>query len=353
MTSRDDYTDPYKVDDDAVDDWSKIHDDDDGPDDPDTLYSPPRAPIGLPHVVRFATESGDLPWKERSIVIMLSRFADPKGRASVAVSTLCKIMRIGSKNTVERALNLAAHPDIGVLSKESGKGGNGKARKSNVYTFLGEERGWDPLTQTRPGVPPVVALARAHRTIEEQGALIRDLQAELARLRNGHPSGEDLIGHIVTNETGQPSPMTPSHSYENDDPGVPRESGDFNGQKKVTNENLENQGQEYLARRNRVEPLVMEFRDHYSRSFNRGIPGAVHYFSESPDREDELLAQISTLRADRDAAASGESPPDEPERAPSGRRGVESCPDCDRPFTTHDGAEYCPDCTERRRRGGG
>ena len=135
MTSRDDYTDPYNVDD-AVDDWSKIHDDDDGPDDPDTPYSPPRAPTGLPHVVRYATESGDLPWKERSIVIMLSRFADPKGRASVAVSTLCKIMRIGSKNTVERALNLAAHPDIGVLYKESGKGGNGKARKSNVYTFL-------------------------------------------------------------------------------------------------------------------------------------------------------------------------------------------------------------------------
>ena len=363
MTTRDEYMDPYDSHD-AVDDWSEIHDDSDEPGDPDTPYFPPRVPVGLPHVVRFATESGDLSWKERSIVIMLSRFADPNGRASVAVSTLCKAMRIGSKNTVERALNLAAHPDVRILSKESGKGGNGRARKSNVYTFLGAERSWEPLTQTRPGVPPVVALARAHRTIEEQGALIRELQAELARLRNVHSTGEDFIGHPVTddgvfighnvtNETSQPSPETASHSYENDPSEASQESGGFNGHERVTNENQGNEGQQYLARRNRVEPLVMEFRDHFRSSFRQGgVPSAVHYFSESPDREEELLAQIRTLRADRESSASGERPPDEPERAPPGRRGVEPCPDCDRPFTTYGGAEYCPDCTERRRREG-
>ena len=292
MTSRDGYTDPYD-DADAVDDWSEIHSDDDEPDDPDTPYSPPRVPVGLPHVVRFATESGDLPWKERSIVIMLSRFANTNGRASVAVSTLCKVMRIGSKNTVERALNLAAHPDVRILSKESGKGGNGRARRSNVYTFLGEERGWEPLPQTRPGLPPVVALAQANRKIEEQGtrieeqdALIRELQAELARLRNGHPASqdfighpvtddEDFIGHNVTNETGQPPSATLSHSYENDGSPTTRENGDFIGHNKVTNENQGDEGQEYLARRARVEALVMEFRDHYARSFRGGVSSAV------------------------------------------------------------------------------
>ena len=364
MTSRDGYTDPYDADD-AVDDWSEIHGDDDEPDDPDTPYSPPRVPLGLPHVIRFATESGDLPWRERSIVIMLSRFADNRGRASVAVSTLCKVMRIGSKNTVERALNLAAHPDLGILSKESGKGGNGRARRSNVYNFLGEERGWEPLPQTRPGVPPVVALAQANRKIEEQGTLIRELEAELARLRNGHPAGEDFIGHPVTddedfighnvtNETGQPPSATLSHSYENDGSPATRGNGDFNGHKKVTNENQGDEGQDYLARRARVEALVMEFRDHFARSFRGGVSSAVHHFALNSENEQDLLMQVETLRADREAAAARpNAPPEAAEPAPAGSSGVGSCPDCDRPFTTHGGAEYCPECTDRRRRGGG
>ena len=273
MDNREDYTDPYDVDA-AVDDWSEIHSEDDADENPEAPYSPPRVPLGLPNVVRFATESGDLSWKERSIVIMLARWADPDGRASVAVSTLCKIMRIGSKNTVEKALTLAAHPEVGILRKESGKGGNGKARKSNVYTFLGKERNWQPLPQTRPGVPPVVALARANKKIEEQGtrideqdALIRELRAELDRLSNGHSADEDFNGrpmtddedfngHKVTDETGQSAPETLADSYESSVPEASQGSRDFIGHKELTNENPEDEGQAYLDRRAWVEALL-------------------------------------------------------------------------------------------------
>ena len=363
MLNSETYTDPYAVGD-ALDDWSEIHSEGES-DDIDAPYSPPRVPVGLPHVVRFATESGDLSWKERSIVITLARYANHQGVASVAVSTLCKVMRIGSKNTVERALNLAAHGDVGILKKDSHKGGNGKARKSNIYTFGGKERNWEPLPQTRPGVPPVVALARANRRIEQQDTLIKELQAELARLRNGHTTTEQGVdghnGHNVTIEKGsevtnvsaETLPSTGSPSYETSSP-IPAGGDDvFDGPKQVTIENAGNESQEYLARRARVEALVMEFREHFRRSFTRGIDRAVHYFAETAEKEQELLAQVATLRADQEAEANVESPPDEPEKSPSGHRGVEPCPDCDRPFTTHGGAEYCPDCTERRRRGGG
>ena len=201
-------------------DWRDIHREEEGdaPSDPAAPYRPPVIAVGLPHIVRFATESGDLPWKERSIVILLSRFADHEGRATVAVSTLCRAMRIGSKNTVEKALNLAAHEDVGILRKVSGKGGNGHARKSNTYLFLGAHRNWLPLPQTKPGIHSMVALARANRRIEklegdkrDQRAYIETLEAELTRLRNG--SHGDFIGHPptgeVTNENLSASPELP------------------------------------------------------------------------------------------------------------------------------------------------
>ena len=66
-------------------------------------YIPPNVPHGLPHVVRFATLSSmDLPLEVRFLIIMLARFANVDGVTSIAVSTLCEICRIGSKNTVER-----------------------------------------------------------------------------------------------------------------------------------------------------------------------------------------------------------------------------------------------------------
>ena len=125
-------------------------------------YKPPRVPHGLPHVVRFATESGDIPWDVRSMIILLSRYADHKGQASVAVSTLCEIARIGSKNTVERWINLAS--GVGILRKESGRGGND--RKSNTYVFLGDERSWEPLPMGKPGINPLIELAQARRQNE-------------------------------------------------------------------------------------------------------------------------------------------------------------------------------------------
>ena len=90
-------------------------------------YIPPNVPHGLPHVVRFATLSSmDLPLEVRFLVIMIARFADVNGVASVANSTLCEICRIGSHHTVERWISLAS--DVGILRKEPGKGG--KDRKS-------------------------------------------------------------------------------------------------------------------------------------------------------------------------------------------------------------------------------
>ena len=102
-------------------------------------------------MVRFATLSSmDLPLEVRFLIIMLARFANVDGVASVAVSTLCEICRIGSKNTVERWIGLAS--DVGILRKETGKGG--KDRKSNSYTFLGASRDWAPLPVGRPDTNP-------------------------------------------------------------------------------------------------------------------------------------------------------------------------------------------------------
>ena len=56
-------------------------------------YIPPNVPHGLPHVVRFATLSSmDLPLEVRFLIIMIARFADAIGVASVANSTLCEIL---------------------------------------------------------------------------------------------------------------------------------------------------------------------------------------------------------------------------------------------------------------------
>ena len=116
-------------------------------------YVPPNVPHGLPHVVRFATLSSmDLPLEVRFLIIMIARFADVHGVASVANSTLGEICRIGSHHTVERWISLAA--DVGILRKEPGKGG--KDRKSNSYTFLGADRSWAPLPVDRPDTNPIV-----------------------------------------------------------------------------------------------------------------------------------------------------------------------------------------------------
>ena len=360
-------------------------------------YIPPNVPHGLPHVVRFATLSSmDLPLEVRFLVIMIARFADVNGVASVANSTLCEICRIGSHHTVERWISLAA--DVGILRKEPGKGG--KDRKSNSYTFLGADRRWAPLPVGQPDINPIVALAQARRIIEElqakaarveelqaKAARVEELEAELALLRNGHTNGHSE----VTNGEDEPPAGPPSDSYETENSGISAETHGAIGHSEVPNgpakrptetashsyENPESdgsqgthgaighsevpngldEGQEYLSRRARVEALVLAHRGYYDRSFDRrGVLGAIEFFSRSPGNEQELLRQAAILDAGQDPArTSGAAPPPAQGPAPpvnreTGRREVEFCPDCSSPYTTFNGEERCPGCTGRRRR---
>ena len=392
-------------------------------------YIPPNVPHGLPHVVRFATLSSmDLPLEVRFLIIMLARFANVDGVASVAVSTLCELCRIGSKNTVERWIGLAA--DVGILRKQPGKGG--KDRKSNSYIFLGASRDWAPLPVGRPDTNPIVALAHARRLIEElqpRAARVDEMEAEVALLRaevallrnggaNGHPevgNGEDeppaappsdsyetavpddareshgAIGHPeMTNGPPENAPEVASHSYETPDSGSSQGTHGAIGHSQVTNGSSESspeeashsyetpnsgssqgthgaighsqvtngldEGQEYLARRARVETLVLEHRTYYERSFDRrGLPGAVEFFSRSAKNEQDLIRQVGILDAGGDPRETGTGPPRDNAAQPQARVDpdryeVGDCPDCGRPFATHGGAEYCTDCTERRRR---
>ena len=151
-------------------------------------------------------------------------------------------------------------------------------------------------------------------------------------------------------------PQEASHSYETADPGgSPGES------EAIAHPELSNgpdTGQEYLARRGRVEALVMEHRGYYDRRFRGGVLSAVHHFSLNSENEDDLLRQVNVLRAGQEPGPSGAGAAQGAERAPpreeplteSGRREVEYCPDCGSPYTTFNGEERCPDCTGRRRR---
>ena len=349
-------------------------------------YIPPNVPHGLPHVVRFATLSSmDLPLEVRFLIIMIARFADVNGVASVANSTLGEICRIGSHHTVERWISLAS--DVGLLRKEPGKGG--KDRKSNSYTFLGADRRWAPLPVGQPDTNPIVALAQARRIIEElqaKAARVDDLEAELALLRNGHvnghsevTNGEDeppagppgdshetadsgtsqethgAIGHSeVTNGSSESSPVEASHSYENPDSGCSQGTHEAIGHSEVTNG--PDEGQEYLARRARVEELVMKHRDYYQQSFNRrGVLGAIEYFSRSAEHEGDLIRQVGILDAGGEPQETGAVPPPEAGDPPQppvepDRYAVGECPDCGRPFGTYGGATHCTECTQRRRR---
>ena len=387
-------------------------------------YTPPNVPHGLPHVVRFATLSSmDLPLEVRFLIIMLARFADVNGVASVAAATLCEICRIGSHHTVDRWLALAA--GVGILRKEPGQGG--KDRRSNSYTFLGQERGWKSLPVGRPDVNPIVALAQARRRIEDlenQLARIVELEAELATLRSagatghqdvtngenspapgqaapshetgdpqgygetrgtiGHPEvpdgpdGEEdpspeevrrsyesqesgstpgehvAIGHSrVTDGGDEPPPEEAGRSYETEAPEAPEETHGAIGHSRVTDGSDE--GQQYLARRERVQALVMEQRAYYARSFRGGLLSAIEYFARSDENEAELVRQVDVLRAGQEPPRSGSGPPRERD-APSvpmtasGRPEVENCPDCGSPYTTFNGEVRCPDCTYLQRR---
>ena len=375
-------------------------------------YVPPVIPMGLPHVVQYVTGSLlHMPGPFQRMVDRMSRYANANanananGEVSIALEFLCKISDLGSKNTAKGYIDKLTAMDM--LETVHGQGGN--ERKSNIYRFLGGKRNWRPMPGEEPGTDPWLTLLEVRLENEYLKQQIRDLTAGVELLTNGgavghpyvtyghgpeepdsyetaNPQGEVVaIGHSgVTDGDGQegtdsyetPDPQgdagaighsrvtdgdpptasqAASHSYETPDSGSSQGENAAIGHSGVTNGPTE--GQEYLDRRARVEALVMlvmEFRDHYARSFRGGVSSAVHHFSLNPENEQDLLLQVETLRADREAAAAGPNAPPEPdEPAPSGRREVELCPDCDRPFTTHGGAEYCPECTERRRRGGG
>ena len=194
-------------------------------------YVPPNVPHGLPHVVRYATLSSmDLPLEVRFLIIMIARFANVHGVASVANSTLGEICRIGSHHTVERWISLAS--DVGILRKEPGRGG--KDRKSNSYTFLGADRSWAPLPVGQPDINPIVALAHARRLIEElqaKAARVDDLEAALALLRNGHTNGHSE----VTNGEDKPPAGPPIHSYKTADSGTSQGTHGAIGHSGVTN----------------------------------------------------------------------------------------------------------------------
>ena len=347
-------------------------------------YVHPTIPLGLPHVVQFVEASlHHLPMSVRFVGDRLSRYANAKGEVSMAASFLCQITGLGSRNTADHHLRLIE--SLGVLEKRPGQGG--KDRKSNTYVFLGEDRNWKPLPTERPGTDPWVALARSRRENEALRSEIEELQAELARLMNGGPiahselsNGSETVptqdashsyetadsggspeesGAIARSELSNGSETAPtqdaSHSYETaDSGGSPEESGP------IAHSELSNgsgEGQEYLARRDRVESLVMKQRAYYDRSFHRrGVLGAIEYFSRSAENEQELVRQVGILDAGQDPARAsnearqqteGPPPPVNPE---SGRREVEYCPDCGSPYTTFNGEERCPDCTGRRRR---
>ena len=341
-------------------------------------YVHPTIPLGLPHVVQFVEASlCHLPMSIRFVGDRMSRYANAKGVVSMAIPFICQITGLGSKNTAEHHIRLME--SMGVLEKRPGKGG--KDRKSNTYIFLGEQRNWRPLPTERPGTDPWIALARARRENEE-------LRAEIARLKS------DLaIGHsgVTDGQVAEP-PEPTSHSYENADYSTSTEPHGAIGHSEVTDGSAEtppdenphsheapdskpssatqeptghsvvtsgsDEGQEYLARRGRVEALVTEHRGYYDRSFRGGVLSAVHHFSINSENEQELLRQISVIRAGQEPGSSGagaaqglERPPPREERlTESGRREVEYCPDCSSPYTTFNGEERCPDCADRRRR---
>ena len=164
------------------------------------------------------------------------------------------------------------------------------------------------------------------------------------------------IGHSgVTNGSAENPPEEASHSHETPDSGSSQGTHGPIGHSAVTNG--PDEGQEYLSRRARVQDLVMNHRDYYKRSFNRGgLPSAVEYFSRSPGHEQELMDQVALLEAGGDPRQSGSRScprnpgPKSQTSEDSDRYAVGQCPDCGRPFATHGGATHCSDCTERRRR---
>ena len=368
-------------------------------------YVPPVIPMGLPHVVQYVTGSLlHMPGPFQLMADRMSRYANATGEVSIALEFLCKISDLGSKNTAKGYIDKLTAMDM--LETIHGQGGND--RKSNIYRFLGGKRNWQPMPGEEPGTDPWLTLLEVRLENEGLKQQVRDLTATVAHLTNGgtvghpdvtngdspegpdsyetaapqgdvgaighpgvtdgdEPEGSDsyetasprgdvgAIGHSrVTNGDPPTASETPSHSYENpDSDSFPGETAAI-GHSEVTNGPAAepDEGQEYLARRARVEELVMAHGSYYRRSFSRrGLPGAVEYFSRSDGNEQELQRQVRMLAAGEDPRQAGTGPPVQDEEPPDpDRYAFGYCPDCGKPFATYGGAQYCTDCTQRRRR---
>ena len=368
-------------------------------------YVPPIIPMGLPHVVQYVTGSLlHMPGPFQLMVDRMSRYANANGEVSIALEFLCKISDLGSKNTAKGYIDKLTAMDM--LETVHGQGGN--ERKSNTYRFLGGKRNWRPMPGEEPGTDPWLTLLEVRLENEYLKQQVRDLTARvelltnggavghldvtyrhgpeetdsyettnpqgdvraigLARVTNGNgPEGPDsygtpdprgdvgAIGHSgVTNSAPSTASETASHSYETSDlASSPAENASIDLSRVTDGPVSEpDEGQEYLARRARVEELVMAHGAYYRRSFSRrGLPGAVEYFSRTYENEQELLRQVRILEAGEDPRQAGTGPPGQDEEQPDpDRYAFGYCPDCGKPFATYGGAEYCTDCTQRRRR---
>ena len=383
-------------------------------------YVHPTIPLGLPHVVQFVEASiHHLPMSVRFIGDRLSRYANARGEVSMAASFLCQITGLGSRNTADHHLRLIE--SLGVMEKRPGRGGKDRKSNTYVFLggdrnwkpLPTERPGTDPWVALarsrrenealRTEIEELQAeLARlmnggtiAHSELSNGDEVPQQEQPSHSHETAGLGGSSEKSGPVAHSELSNgpetAPPQDASHSYETADSGVsPEESGPIahselsNGPETappqeashsyettgsggspeesipIAHSELSNgsdEGQEYLARRDRVESLVMKHRTYYDRSFHRrGVLGAIEYFSRSAENERELVRQVRILDAGQDPGRAsnearqqteGPAPPVNPE---TGRSEVEYCPDCGSPYTTFNGEERCPDCTGRRRR---
>ena len=383
-------------------------------------YVHPTIPLGLPHVVQFVEASlCHLPMSVRFVGDRLSRYANAKGEVSMAASFLCRITGLGSRNTADHHLRLIE--SLGVLEKKPGQGGKDRKSNTYVFLGQArnwkplptERPGTDPWVALarshrenealRGEIEELQAeLARlmnggtiAHPGVTDGGGVPHPEQPSHSYETAGPVRSSEESGAIAHSELSNGSETVPPqqapHSYETADPsGSTGESGAIahselsNGSETVplqqaphsyetadpsgsTGEpgaiahselsNGKNEAQEYLARRDRVESMVIKHRAYYDRSFHRrGVLGAIEYFSRSAENEQELVRQVGILDAGQDPAKPTDEAPQQtegpapPVNQETGRREVEYCPDCGSPYTTFNGEERCPDCTNLRRR---
>ena len=383
-------------------------------------YIHPTIPLGLPHVVQFVEASiHHLPMSVRFVADRLSRYANARGEVSMAASFLCQITGLGSRNTADHHLRLIE--SLGVMEKRPGRGGKDRKSNTYVFLgqdrnwrpLPTERPGTDPwvalarsrrenealrteieelqaelvrmmngepiahseLSNDPETVPPQDA-SHSYETADSGGSPEGIEPIAYSELSNdpetvppqdashsyetadsgGSPEGIEPIAHSeLSNDPETVPPQDASHSYETTDSGGSPEGIEPIAHSELSNGS--NEGQEYLARRDRVESLVMRHRAYYDRSFHRrGVLAAIEYFSRSAENERELVRQVGILDAGQDPGRTrnearqqteGPAPPVNPE---TGRSEVEYCPDCGSPYTTFNGEERCPDCTGRRRR---